>query len=252
MSGIDHVLETLSTGVTARPRLIHYDTRDGIPERIELSGRVLVNWVNKAANLLREEFDAEPGTRVALDLPAGHWRAVYWALATWAVGATLVVPEHANGEAAADADVVVSQIPGEASQWPPRVVVTLAALARRHPDGVPQGAFDEAAVLSTYGDVFDDHGSPDPDEPALISGDDTVTFADLGPAPGAHVTAERVLLADPDEPAATLSSMLAIWAADGSVVVVRSTQGGTGPGDPEVADEALRRIEESEGATRRG
>ena len=248
MSGIDHVLTTLSTGVTARPRLTHYDTRDGIPERIELSGRVLVNWVNKAANLLREEFDAEPGTRVALDLPAGHWRAVYWALATWAVGATLVVPEPGQDEAD-DADVIVSQAPGEASQWPPRVVVTLAALARRHPDGVPQGAFDEAAVLSTYGDVFDDIAAVDPDEPALVSGAETVTFDDLGPAPGAGAGAERVLLLDPDDPAAILGTMLATWAADGSVVVVRRTHD---TADPNATDEALRRIEETEGVTRRG
>lgn len=246
MSGIDPVLKTLSTGVTAAPRLTHYDTHDGIPERIELSGRVLINWVDKAANLLREEFDAEPGTRVALDLPAGHWRAVYWALATWAVGATLVVPEQGEAD---DADVVVSQAPGEASQWPPRVVVTLAALARRHPDGVPQGAFDEAAVLSTYGDVFDDLVAADPDEPALVNGAETVTFDDLGSAPGAQASAERVLLVDPDDPAAALSTMLATWAADGSVVVVRRAHD---TADPDGADEALRRIEETEGVTRRG
>ena len=30
------------------------------------------------------EFDVEPGSIVAIDLPTGHWRTVYWALAAWA------------------------------------------------------------------------------------------------------------------------------------------------------------------------
>ena len=55
-------------------------------ERVELSGAVTVNWVNKTANLLVEEFDAGPGTVVGLALPA-HWRTLVWALATWRVGA---------------------------------------------------------------------------------------------------------------------------------------------------------------------
>lgn len=264
MSGIEPVLRTLSTGVTARPRLTHYDTVDGFPERIELSGRVLLNWVHKAANLLREEFDLEPGARVVVDLPAGHWRAAYWALAAWAVGACVVVPspEMAASDSstdtdspAQDADVVVSRDAGDGATWPPRVVVTLAALARRHPDGVPQGAFDEAAVLSTYGDVFDDGAEPDPDAPALVTagadGEEIVsTFAELsasgagsGAGSGAEAN-ERVLLVDPSDAAATLRTLLHTWAADGSVVVSRSEAQ-----SPE--EDALQRLADSEGITRR-
>ncbi|MEK8228049.1 hypothetical protein NKG05_21105 [Oerskovia sp. M15] len=44
---------------------------------MELSGAVLHNWINKTVNLLVEEFDAAPGTRVLLDLPS-HWRAIVW------------------------------------------------------------------------------------------------------------------------------------------------------------------------------
>ena len=60
-----------------RPRVTAYDDGPGPTqgERIELSGRVLGTWVAKAANLLTEELDVQPGDRVALDLPA-HWRAL--------------------------------------------------------------------------------------------------------------------------------------------------------------------------------
>lgn len=259
MSGIESVVATLSSGVTARPRLTHYDSVDGVPERIELSGRVLLNWVSKAANLLREEFDAEPGTRVAIDLPAGHWRAAYWALATWAVGATVLVvePGAADSPSVAAADVIVSTDPGStdlggSAAWPPRVVVTPAALARRHPQGVPAGAFDEAAVLATYGDVFDDMDSPGPDEPALVAvrtgGDeDVLTFAELGAASAGGVpgSPERLLLLVPTDPVTALTSLLATWAGDGSVVVSRSAPGAP----PTEAEVAL--LEQSEGVTRR-
>ncbi|MDR3068395.1 MAG: TIGR03089 family protein, partial [Cellulomonas sp.] len=53
-----------------KPRLTWYDSDD---QRVELSGAVLSNWANKTANLLVEEVEAGPGTRVGLDLPL-HWR----------------------------------------------------------------------------------------------------------------------------------------------------------------------------------
>ncbi|PWJ26053.1 uncharacterized protein (TIGR03089 family) [Branchiibius hedensis] len=71
----------------ARPRVTYYNDATG--ERIELSGSTVLRWVNKAANWLQDEMDAGPGTSVHVDLPADHWRAVYWILATWAVGAVL-------------------------------------------------------------------------------------------------------------------------------------------------------------------
>src|SRR5688572_18938796 len=86
-----HVADLLRliTRDPGRPRLTWYGD-DG--ERVELSGAVLENWVNKTTNLLVEEFDAEPGTRVVIDLPV-HWRTVVWALAVWRVGATAVLVE---------------------------------------------------------------------------------------------------------------------------------------------------------------
>jgi uncharacterized protein (TIGR03089 family) len=80
---IRDLVRALAATEPTRPRLTWYATAG---ERVELSSRVLTNTVVKATNLLVAEVDAEPGTRVALDLPA-HWRTLVWALATWTSGA---------------------------------------------------------------------------------------------------------------------------------------------------------------------
>ena len=86
------LLAALAGSDPTRPRLTWYD--DGLGptrgERIELSGRVLANWAAKAANLLQEDLDVAPGSLVEVDLPT-HWRAAYWLLAAWSVGAEVVV-----------------------------------------------------------------------------------------------------------------------------------------------------------------
>ncbi|MEO8749738.1 MAG: TIGR03089 family protein, partial [Allobranchiibius sp.] len=80
------VLAGLLKSDPTSPRITCYDDATG--ERIELSGKVLANWVAKAANLLQDELDAAPGTVVSLRLPPDHWRTYYWAFAAWCVGAT--------------------------------------------------------------------------------------------------------------------------------------------------------------------
>src|SRR3954468_513493 len=87
-----------------RPRLTCYDDTPGPThgERVELSARVLDNWVAKAGNLLQDDLDGAPSTTVGLDLPA-HWRAFYWAMAAWSVGATVAV-----GNGADTSDVVIT------------------------------------------------------------------------------------------------------------------------------------------------
>ena len=92
------VLADLVRADATRPRVTFYDDAPGPTrgERIELSGRVLANWVAKAGNALQEEYDAAPGTLVRLDLPALHWRTAYWALAVWSVGATVSLVEGAR------------------------------------------------------------------------------------------------------------------------------------------------------------
>lgn len=219
-----------------RPRVTWYGD-DG--ERVELSGAVLENWVNKTTNLLVEELDAGPGTVVALDLPA-HWRTVPWALAALRAGATLAL-----GPSSA-ADVVVTTpsdehaTPATTTTGAQLVVVTLPALARRAPGPLPAGALDAAAAVMTYGDALGWVPPTDPAAVALDGGGDrdggaavdgtagdgavagAVRHRDL-PAWWAGLAGERLLLA-PDAPRQWLRRVIGTLAADGSLVLLSSAR----------------------------
>ena len=208
-----HVLADLLQSDPARPRLTFYDDSINVGERIELSAKVLANWVSKAANLLQEELDLGPGSVVRLDLPAQHWRSLYWALAVWSVGATLDV----HGSRPAQLLVTADPDAASTADTDATVLVTLAALARQHPDAVPDGVIDEASELSTYADRFDAWAEPSSDDEALVDGDSTESYADVVPdlgwptSPRVHVTGDL---------ATTLRRTLAAWAVDGSAVLV--------------------------------
>ncbi len=203
------VLDGLLRSDPTRPRVTCYD--DGTGERIELSGKVLANWVAKAANLLQEEFEISPGHRVRLRLPVDHWRTTYWALAAWSVGAHVVTDD---GDAD---DLLVTVTPDPAAG--DQIVVTLAALARAATIDLPVGAVDEARELATYADVFVPYQSPTPDHPAL----DGRSYADLvTPSPGMGLrTWVREQGLD-----GMLRQCLSVWAADGSVLLLRGTSEG--------------------------
>ena len=211
------VLAALTRTDATAPRLTFYD--DGTGERIELSATTLSRWGAKAAGLLRDDADAGPGTSLGLDLPA-HWRATYWAVAGWSVGALVLV-----GPSAGAADVVVTTDPALAASVVAdgryAVLVTLAALARSHPD-TPAGVVDEARELASYPDRF--HAPPPGGtEPAW-------RITDGGPEeagdtaygelvdPSRHSRGCRAVL--PDRLAPMLREALDVWAVDGSVVLV--------------------------------
>ncbi|MEO6790855.1 MAG: TIGR03089 family protein, partial [Ornithinibacter sp.] len=147
------LLTALVASDPGRPRITVYDDTDSPTrgERIELSARVLANWVAKAANLLQEELDAAPGSVVRLDLPP-HWRTLYWAFAVWSVGACVEVgPDAGTGPgAAAEPDVLVTDDAQAAADTAAEhvVLVTLAGLARSASSPVPAGAVDEARDLA--------------------------------------------------------------------------------------------------------
>ena len=216
------LLASLVASDATRPRLTFYDDAAGPTrgERIELSGRVLANWVAKAANLLQDELDAAPATTVGLDLPA-HWRAFYWALASWSVGATVVV-----GPGARHADVVVTADPALAADVAQEsglaVLVTLAMLARQHPD-TPADVVDEAKDLAGYGDVFTPWEEPGDDAPAIEGGGVTTAYGDVVVARPEWGATPRLRVPDRLEDALRLT--LSAWAADGSVVLVRAPDG---------------------------
>ncbi|GMA20317.1 TIGR03089 family protein [Arsenicicoccus piscis] len=182
------LLPSLLADDPAAPRITCYDDLPGPTrgERIELSGRVLANWVAKAANALTSDFDIQPGDVVVLALPP-HWRTVYWALAGWAVGASVHVADPALGSddpTLAIASVVVTDSVELAEAADAAIVVTLAALARSHPGALPSHAMDEAAELASYPDrrAF---AAPevDPARPALITPGRAVRYDELVAAP---------------------------------------------------------------------
>jgi uncharacterized protein (TIGR03089 family) len=210
------------TADPGRPRLTWYGAGG---ERIELSGAVLANWVAKTTNLLVEEFDAAPGVRVGLDLPA-HWRTAVWALAAWRCGAEVVM-----GGGVDDADVVVTDRPADHGGSRALVAVALPALARAFDGDLPPGAVDAAGAVMTYGDVVGWAPDVEPARAALTgpTGADAVAHAALadwatGAAGGPAAPGDRVLVeAGPDRGAATVALLRAVLAAlvgDGSVVVL--------------------------------
>lgn len=199
-----------------RPRLTWYGP-DG--ERVELSAKVLDNWVAKTANLLVEELDAGPGRTVGIDLPT-HWRTVVWLLATWSAGAHAVIapaPDDAP-------DVLVTTDADRAKAASGLVVaVALPALATSFGPGLPPGALDAASEVRRQSDVFTLLDRPAPADPAWSHAGRTVPHGDLlavaregatgaGAGPGDRVLATT----GPDD---ALTAWLGPLALDGSLVL---------------------------------
>lgn len=208
------VLATMRREDPARPRITCYDDTPGptAGERIELSAKVLANWVNKAANALQDEWDLGPGSTVRLALPA-HWRSLYWALATWSVGATVVLDDE-------PADLLVTDDPARLDRFTsPAVLVTLAGLARSAAAPVPPGVMDEARELSTFADQFSAWDEGSPSDAALRAGGEDTAYGSVVPhrewprGVRVHTVADHL--------AELLPDALGAWALDGSVVLSR-------------------------------
>lgn len=227
MTRPDTLLTSLQRSDAARPRITTYDDTDSPTrgERIELSARVLSNWVAKAANALQEDYDIEPGSRVRLALPP-HWRTAYWSLAVWAVGGTVVLDGSEPAEVCVSDDpALLAEFIESSGAGAGAILVTLAALARRADAEVHDGVMDEAAQLATYGDQFDPWAEADDDDPALVTGGETIAYADLlewagtGEAEAldqgsrAHISTYDTGL--------FLKILLSAWSCDGSVVLSR-------------------------------
>lgn len=221
MIDLQAVLPEMLKADAAAPRVTFYDDATG--ERVEFSGKVIANWAAKAANFLVEEAEAGPGTTVGLALPS-HWRAMYWALASWSVGATVVV-----GSAAVDADVVVTDDPAAAAgvinSGRYAVLVALAALARSRPD-TPAGATDEARELASYGDVFMPVERPAPSDLALRwDGGEAAYRMDRATLVPRHAVDSGARVRVPTDLRDALKIALAAWHSGGSVVIVRNALG---------------------------
>ncbi|WP_379585610.1 TIGR03089 family protein [Pseudonocardia hispaniensis] len=166
------VLGPALIGDPARPLITYYDDATG--ERIELSAVTTANWAAKAANLLREECDVEPGTPVALLLPA-HWQTVAALLAVWWCGGH-VVTDPADAEwLLCDEDRVDLAL----AVAPPGGVVALSLDAfGRGLSGLPPGVIDFATEVRVQGDDFVPWEAVEDDAPALAGGTVAEVLAD--------------------------------------------------------------------------
>jgi uncharacterized protein (TIGR03089 family) len=236
----------------ARPLVTFYDDATG--ERVETSGTTFDNWVAKTANLLQDELGAEPGTRVALLLPA-HWQTAVWLHACWAVGAVPVLGDPDP----ADTDAVVTGPDGiDAARACPgeRVALSLRPMAGRFAQ-LPAGFLDYAAEVPGQADRFAPYVPVDPADPALeapeldgeehgpgvLSGAETVrrareSAAALDLPPGARVLS-TLSLTSWDGLAAGLLAPLAVG---GSTVLCRNSDS--------LSEARLERRRETERVTR--
>lgn len=175
MDDVPALLRRLVTTDPGRPRVTWYGPGG---ERVELSGKVLDNWVAKTANLLVDELDVGPGSRVVLDLPP-HWRTVVWLLAVWAAGGCVVVehPDAGGREAVEPVDVLVTADAGGAAarSWAGQaeqvVAVALAALAPSAGPGLPPDTVDYNVEVRSFGDVFTPFVRPAPNDRAYLATD---------------------------------------------------------------------------------
>lgn len=197
-------------------------------ERIELSGRVLDNWVAKTSNLLVDELDAEPGMRLQLAMPV-HWKTLVWALAGWQTGCTVVLGQ----DGPAPAVTVAGSAEDVAAASGLVVAVAPGALDLQWKGSLPAGAVDYAAEVRSYADTFVGDGSPADDVPALETGGLATTAPTLsgtvayGRLPGAMAEANprTLLAAGVQDLPLVLEAGLLTWAAGGCLVL-------TAPGVP--------------------
>lgn len=197
-SDVPALLRALVADATGAPRVTWYG--DG-GERVELSSRVLENWVAKTCWLL-DELGVDEDSSLGVALPP-HWRTACWLLAAWATGARVVT---GDGAAAADA-VVSSDADVLASASGTALAVALPALATRWPGALPAGAVDAAADL---------RGQPDA-MPDLRGGAEELVRARLAAADAALAPGARVLA--PGRPERAVEELLAPLSVGGSVVL---------------------------------
>ena len=201
------------------PRLIWYGPGS---ERVELSGRVLENWVAKTSNMLVEELDAEAGTVVAVGLPP-HWKSLVWALASWQVGAVTVLDDVTVPDDDAPVDVRLTMEAEPETRPAGRedellVLVARGALDMRWPGTLPDGAVDYAATVRAFGDVYLEDPA-DGSAELMRAGGKSFTFSDL--LSGTDQPAEGIWLIPASLPLLTiLPAAVRIWAAGGTVVLV--------------------------------
>jgi uncharacterized protein (TIGR03089 family) len=167
------LLDPYLTGpAAARPLITFYDDATG--ERVELSAITTANWAAKAANLLRDECDVEPGTPVAVLLPA-HWQTASVLLAAWWCGAEVVADPASAAWVLCDAGRVDLALAAEPTHG--IVALSLDAFGKGIP-GLPAGVVDFAPEVRLHGDQFTPWDAVPGNAPALAGSTVAEVLAD--------------------------------------------------------------------------
>ncbi|WP_020668103.1 TIGR03089 family protein [Amycolatopsis nigrescens] len=210
MSLTEQLLRPLLTASGARPLITHYDDATG--SRVELSVATMANWAAKTANWLVEEFDVEPGDKVAVRLPA-HWQTAGVLLGAWWCGAQ-VVPEAAGARIA----FVTTE-----EQGPDTAVVSLDPMGRGLSTRASDGALDYLSEARLSGDEFSPLFPVPGDTPALLSStvDEVLAEARARAASSGISPGDRVLsTVEWDLPEGVLTGLLAPLTAGAHLVQV--------------------------------
>lgn len=214
----------------ARPLVTHYDDATG--ERVELSATTLDNWVAKTANLLQDEFDVGPGSRVAVSLPV-HWQTAAVLLGVWSCGATVVDTAPEDDAGLDGVDVVLAAQDRLAAVEDGHGDVEILGLSL-HPLGAGMVGYagparDFALEVRTAGDRFTPYSPLDPAAPGLRAGGLELTLGGLveaaaelayrlGIGPDDRVLVHAQLAAE----AGPVAWLLAPLAAGASIVLCRA------------------------------
>ncbi len=231
ISTVPALLTSLRTVQATSPGLTWYGP-DG--ERVELSGKVLDNWVAKTANYVVDELDAGPGSVIDIDMPA-HWRSLCWVLAAWQAGAAVSygpgtgMNHDVTVSAGPPAAAPTTAVPGASRPRTLTVAVALGALEMRWAGDLPAGVLDYAAEVRAHGDVFVPFDEPSGTDVAVVNSESADSAAAIGSVTfGALLSryarrterSERVLLPAEDGLETAVRNALGIWSAGGSVVLV--------------------------------
>lgn len=121
--------------------------------RTELSGRVLANWIIKAANHLADEIALDSDGALHLDLPP-HWKRLVLALAGWLLGADVRSAPVAPSDAPHGILVIATDRPFTevAEQADELLALDAASLAMRASMALPPLVHDWVQEIRGAGD----------------------------------------------------------------------------------------------------
>ncbi|WP_066903520.1 TIGR03089 family protein [Mycolicibacterium houstonense] len=211
------VLDPLLAADPAGPRITYYDDATG--ERIELSTVTMANWAAKTANLLRDELDAGPGSRVAVLLPA-HWQTAAVLFGIWWIGAEVVL--GGGSDNSADLALCTRERLDEADDAVAGgevAVLSLDPFGKPAAD-LPIGVTDYATAVRVHGDQIVPERVPGP----ALAGQsvaEVLQRAQNAAAAQGFTGSDRVLsTASWNTPDELVDNLLAVFVAGASLVQV--------------------------------